>query len=1251
MRRPYHGGENAREWRRKIAALADRQQEDIRTYKFRIEADAEDFDLPAAARAYDITEGVRRGSLIGLVCAVHLSGFRIFPTGRETRQFRDRDRYPESAFAAALRSHVGIDNPGVTIPSIEKVFAQPPRRKNGADPPWSPDDLAHRLFQAWCRRSPKENEKTEPAYRFADGIAREVAAGFGGWQELALNVPDALACVDRHLERFGNAFPKLGQLPPEADFRPPHCTLAYDSEARFVEMSGGKEIWLHQTVAICARRLQNVPHLSPLDFGKRLVDLIVTEQHNGLQWLFGNGLRYLQKHEPRSIAEDLGVPDSELRKVEQLKAFGDAIVPNPLFAKKGYPEFRGSVGGKIRSWVSNYWKRLSELADLHSDPPSIDISAELGHDENAALFSGQHIDPNGLASLSRQLPERIRKAGSALDVLRGAGIPYQTEINAVEKIADYIAELAGQINMLDNRIDQEIERQPHRAAALQSLKPTPSTALNEPPKLNKISGGAADANEEIRGLQDEMNDVLRERGDHYRRLVAWVEGRGLVLDPSPAMTDRERRALQDRGQNPSDAAEQAVRRFLHRIAVMSRRLSADSAVPIREALTPLFLRKKEANLYFHNRLGALYRHPFSSTRHQPYAIDIERARETDWLAWLSRRADDIRTRLNTDDGPELLRDLLAIEGFVMTERLGGLPKRVPGRLATPRSKHFGIPPLLSAQLNADEVSRDVASRAFNLFSGAINGLSFRMFRDGFVVRTKFQRLGRDALFYVPKNKAWRPPDDYLSAKGAIAKGMALAAVAHDEAGAILPLETAAGLSRARFPEPGSRALLRQAPHDWFVELDLRLGEVPDRTGLPVKKNGSGLQSLRRTREPAFRLMGPPHFKTLLDRTLTDSELKLGDYTLILDRHFRQSVTFGQGQIRLAAQPSGLRADLAVSVVDDRPFPEEDSALLFDNIVAFDLGEKRVGFSVFSIADLLESGRFDPVTGGSVAVPAFRRLMAAVQRHRNRRQPNQKIDLTYSKSLMQFRENVVGDVCNRIDTLCERYRGFPVLEGSIGNLEAGAKQLSLIYGSVLRRYVFFGVEAHKAIRRHYWFTAEKWRHPYLFVRGWNESENRHSGRPERLNLFPGVKVNPAGTSQICSRCNRNALSKVRELSDRVTIGRDGTVALDDGEIRVLVAACHSPDAVRKFRRRKERPPLNVPMQTGIHKRSDVERAVKRNMRQRPRSEMSPDTRQSRFVCVYTDCGFEGHADENAAINIGRRFLERIDIERSKAELRS
>lgn len=118
MRREYHGGQNARDWRRKVAALAHGQKESVLTYKFKLDVQDGDIDFDAAARTYDVTEGIAQGSLIGLVCAVHLSGFRLFSKAAETRRFVNRSRYPEAAFAEALRAHTKITNPKVTIQSI-----------------------------------------------------------------------------------------------------------------------------------------------------------------------------------------------------------------------------------------------------------------------------------------------------------------------------------------------------------------------------------------------------------------------------------------------------------------------------------------------------------------------------------------------------------------------------------------------------------------------------------------------------------------------------------------------------------------------------------------------------------------------------------------------------------------------------------------------------------------------------------------------------------------------------------------------------------------------------------------------------------------------------------------------------------------------------------------------------------------------------------------------------------------------------
>ena len=1253
MRRPHHGGQNARDWRRKIAALAARQRESVATYKFLLDTEAGDIDFDAAACAYDIAEGIGRGTLIGLLCAVHLSGFRVFPSEGEARRFRNGARYPADDFAGALKAHAGIDNGSVTIQSIEGAFSSPPRSKGGVPPSWSQDDLAVRLFQTWNGHSPRDREREEAEFALAEGLAGAVFPRFGSWKELAGDAAGALARADEYLESLGS-FPKLSRLPPEAAVRPKDCTVAYDARSPFIDMEGHEDIWLHRTVAVCAARLRRDGRALS---AAALNSVIVAASNNGLSWMFGTGLRYFRENAVGAIAEDLCVPEPERRRVEQLKAFADAVPANPFFDTTGYAEFRGSVGGKISSWVSNYWRRLDELDGLHARPPTIDIPEALRAPENTALFSGQHTDAAGLDALAAQLAERVGRAADALAVLRGDGVPDAGHVADVEGVAGFVSDLAGQIEMLRNRVEQEIERteDKSRTAQLEALKKdlAGSAKLKQPTKLNRISGGTDDAADEIERLEREFNATVRARRERYRILAECAEAEGPV-DPLPTMAETERKALLDRSRDPAEADDQALRRLLHRIAGMSRRLSPTMADRVREVMTPVFVNAREANLYFHNRKGAVYRHPFSNSRHEPYELRLERARETDWLAWLEGCMEEVRQRLRGSGGPadaESLRDLLSLEGFVFSQRLRGLPATVPGDAA--RLGHGEgvpeIPALLAAQLEGRDVPRDTALRAFNLFGNAINGLAFRAFRDGFVVRVRFQRLERDELFFAPKDRAWRPPSDYETAKGDIGAGFALPAVVRDDDGAVLPLQTAEGLGKAKFP-PGSHALLRQMPHDWLVELDLRSGEAPRRAGLPLKKNRGGLKRWRKARRPAFRLAGPPSFKTALGRALTHADVKLGDYTLILDRVFEQSARMEGEGIRLSAAPARLRAELAVPVIDDRPYPEAARGLLFDNILAVDLGEKRIGFAVFSLHELLNNGVVDPVETGTVAVPAFRRLMAAVRRHRGSRQPNQKVGQTYSKALMQFRENVIGDVCNRIDALCERFGAFPVLESSVGNFESGGRQLSMIYGSVLRRYTFSGVEAHKSNRRQYWFTADSWEHPYAFTRQWNGKAREYSGAPKPLKLFPGVSVNPAGTSQTCHRCGRNALAALRNMPERLEVEEGGRIVVEDGTLVLCERADHSQAALKRFRRRKERPPMNKPLPEGSRGRERVGRLLRRNMRQAPKSEMSPDTTQARFVCVYEDCGFDGHADENAAVNIGRRFLERIDIERSQAAMR-
>ena len=170
----------------------------------------------------------------------------------------------------------------------------------------------------------------------------------------------------------------------------------------------------------------------------------------------------------------------------------------------------------------------------------------------------------------------------------------------------------------------------------------------------------------------------------------------------------------------------------------------------------------------------------------------------------------------------------------------------------------------------------------------------------------------------------------------------------------------------------------------------------------------------------------------------------------------------------------------------------------------------------------------PIASGSIPIPSVRRLIKAVKRFRGTTQRAQSFREGNNTALQKLRDNVVGDVLATIDTLCARLRGFPVLESSVVNLSSGAKQLALVYDRVVHSYCYSDIDAHKTAREHHWAGANNWDHPFLERTKKKQSKDGTwvPGKHERLKLFPGVSVHPAGTSQRCHKCGRNALNDVR-----------------------------------------------------------------------------------------------------------------------------
>ena len=180
-------------------------------------------------------------------------------------------------------------------------------------------------------------------------------------------------------------------------------------------------------------------------------------------------------------------------------------------------------------------------------------------------------------------------------------------------------------------------------------------------------------------------------------------------------------------------------------------------------------------------------------------------------------------------------------------------------------------------------------------------------------------------------------------------------------------------------------------------------------------------------------------------------------------------------------------------------------------------------------------------------------------------------------------------------------------------------------------------------------GDRWEHPYLMAREYDEHTGKRSGAAKPLSLFPGATVNPAGTSQVCNFCQRNALTDLRALGGSVTVLEDGIVKTEKGSLRLFAGSDYSEEDFREARRKKQNLPLNAPAKSGTISEREAISLARRSMRQKATSQMSRDTSQSQFHCLFIDCGASYHADEGAAVNIGRKFFrERVDAQLSIRE---
>jgi hypothetical protein len=1259
---PRHGGRDARRWRRAVAnSAAKPPSPELRTFSFPLDCELPTAAFGAANALYNTAEGTGPGSLLNLLLRLHLAGVGLFQGVKEAESFRNAAAFPDAAFTLAIQRELGLNIPKLTPRNLLNVLKTVPR---GDAPAFDVPTVANRIHASCFGK--RMDDRTDTAIRmFFERIAEPIIRYATDYKDLASKATSILESIGERVREMAPSAPSLAiTLTASGNDLP----LYYTGEVDPVEAEEPREFWLHHVIACLLRKN---PDAKPGE----VQDAVLSMNNNALSKLFGVALfdgkgadGALRKMTVSQLQQALGVPADRLSDLEALRDAIQAIQSPPLFDERHYADYRPAVGGKLRSWIANYLTRLEILQkQLESIgdpalPETIDPEIEL-------IASGLRLQIDDVRGMVRDRHAVASKALECVRSLRGHTTdrrPIESAV-ALDRHLNSIRDLQGHLESIANQVRQLLERE-----GFERLHPW-ATALEAGDAglfaLPRISGGT-----------DDVTKVLAELSASTTRLLANVERlRGVVGSSSgcerlagvlSAYEQDERvraRALPGRSLTDSQVAELAKRRLLSSIARLASRLSPSPAAILWHLLERLLVddsgpsKKTERvfNRLRYNRQGRLYVSPWSPARHEPLAIRWSEFGSRGWVDDIDRLVEMTRQSLRVKPSGEALQDYIEALRFAAQLNIDGTVDTLPTALVTASIDLNGL--LLHQRLEnvlaGPTLDRKALSLLLTFLGSNLAKVKFAARRSQFIVRHKFSRVGQDDLLYVPKARTWSMPAKYRDARGVIGQ-----LIRHEQ---LIPAEGVISvpevfLKCVAMPlETGVGHLLKQLPHDWYLPVDFRASLLPSISGLPVGKDSvrNPANARRLITSQAARLRGPSTYLNQLSDMFLPNKTESKEWMLILDWVYRSRIVIDGDGVSIVAELERCRPRVAVPIEDKSS--NNDVLQLFDRIVAVDLGERQIGYAVFDVNSSLSVEQpgpvNDPITGkpavGALRVPGVRQLIGTVRTHRGRQAGNTKLKQNFDTRLAQHRENVTAEITQRIEALCSRFNAFPVLESSVVNFQTGSRQLDLVYGDVVRTFAFSDVKAHQAKRSEHWLGADKWVHPYLMAGEYDEATRKRGGKAKPLNLFPGATVNPAGTSQTCVHCARNAVEALKSLGEgKITVGHGGTVVTSLGLLVIMRGTNYPEHEFKQARRRKLNLPLNVPLSPGTYPTPEVMTALRRTMRQKNPHVMARDTTQSRFQCTFGDCGATYHADEGAAINIGRKFFrERIDRKASLAKL--
>lgn len=1293
------GGERAKNFRRRLGATASNGKGGHTfTFKFPLAAAAPDEAARDSLRfQYRRLASIKQHSLFHFFAAVHLAGFRLFTNTSSARAHINKRARLDSAINEQFREVFKLEGSAGTdlLEELGKDFRGDKKNLDG---------VRRRIKGVLNIPESKDNGAGGPLSEFIDALSRRITDG-------------QLWAKNKEKDRW-NAVVEAGNdaglsctLPEEGEyaFRVlwDGTTQKFLGNAKYAA-EDDLEYAMHQMVSLAALMAQT-ENRPEKETAIKAILLSDTQSYNALAWLLNpkGGIRFFSR--PVSDIRESGfhLGDCPVGALNEIRRIACALLEDP---KTGYGGFRSLFGGGIASFISNYWQRLGELKSSleqigKHESGLAQLKRERGCDDIEKEFDQNF--PGGFSELKRMLENMTHKkaeAQEALDALMGKGahVAGKEHVEKVEAFSDSFEECRGLFLQLAEIIRKRTNGKKGDSAVAAKYLPEYFFPKNKETedgaedatkflrrKLNRYRGApvysAADIEQALREDSERLQLLRRRRAAHWKN----IEAQSAVDIVAGHKTTEQQRAgnrVRD-AKKCVDFSELACRRILQRIADAVRKcgdagIRKDGMALFGDA--GVFANPKESEDFFAENKGRLYKSPFSEYRHEAlplgsgFAGNRMRAETERFVLQFCQWAEGLG-----DDGAKIARDAALLEQCVFGLRVSGLSGGVPSALAKWEPDcEMSLPVSVHLALESAEVQPGVVARIFNGYGSEISGLCAKLSREKITAKMRLQHIGDKALYWLPKaGRDWRLPDVIAAGDSALAagwrhlqaEGKALfvdgdtnqgIAAAHlaDAVKLLKKNQTAAGESMLR-------ACLREIPHDWYYKSAKNyamLGPAAEEKHPPfvdgdrldglveVKSGTVKLKNRRDDRDPKayIRLAGPSRYKGWLDKALLDDgrqKVTFGDTSLVAEEEYAQF--FDNGVMRAKYLKTRLQAAVVFNVSHNG---DRADAFPWNKFIAIDLGERGIGWAVFTAPDAKTKDQIDPDETGHVAVPALRHLIRRVDHHRRKKQPAQRFQSNSNLSLQHMREAAVGELAGVIDALMDKHQAFPVFESSVGGFESGGRMLKTIYGSILRLYTYSAVDAHKTKRAQHWLAskAPRWEHPL-----WKKKAD---GKP--LYLYPGAVVYPAYTSQTCSVCGENPLRIIDQLKESrvdIQLVSDGNGMLvlgaDAGASRIYIYGG------KEARRDSDNP---LPARGKVKKNfrfngyDELKKHVKAELRHKPPSKRSKDTTQSSYLSPFVDVQENlrkltdeqmksrrmfrrnglvfMHADVNAAVNIGRKW---------------